>query len=84
MTQGIVDTSIGTWGNALALRLTRSVAREFGVTDGTAVKVIVEPGRLVIVKANQRMSLEERLAKFDKKRHGGELMPFKPVGREML
>lgn len=83
MAQEIVDTAIGTWGNALALRLTRSVAREFGVSEGTQVKVIVEPGRLVIVKAAPRLSLEERLAKFDKKRHGGETMALPPAGREI-
>lgn len=84
MAQEIVDTAIGTWGNALALRLTRQVAREFGVADGTHVKVIVEPGRLVIVKSAERMSLEDRLAKFDKKRHGGEVMPSGRVGREII
>lgn len=81
----VVDTAINTWGNGLALRLNRAVARALGVADGTPVRIIMaEPGRLIVEKATRRMTLEERLAKFDKKRHGGEAMAFAPVGREVL
>lgn len=79
----VVETAINQWGNGLALRLTRSVAKAAGVTEGTPVKITAEPGRLVIEAMDRRPTLEDRIKAFDPKRHGGEAMAFKPVGREI-
>ena len=80
----VVDTAINQWGNGLALRLTSSVAKAAGITEGTAVRVTAEPGRLIVEALTRRMTLQERLARFDPARHGGEAMDFEPVGREIL
>ena len=58
------------WGNGLALRITKPMAKEAGVTDGTPVRVIVKPGRIVI-ESETEPTLEQMLAAFDPKRHGG-------------
>ncbi len=79
----IVETAINQWGNGLALRITRAMAKAAGVEDGTPVKVTAEPGRLVIETTVRRLSLAERIEAFDPVRHGGEAMPFKPVGVEV-
>jgi mRNA interferase MazF len=41
-------SQISAWGNGLALRLTKPMAKTAGVEEGTAVRVSVEPGRIVI------------------------------------
>jgi antitoxin MazE len=74
-------SQISTWGNGLALRLTKPMAKAAGVTDGTAVRVTVKPGRIVI-ESETEPTLEQMLAAFDPKKHGGELMSGGPVGAE--
>jgi antitoxin MazE len=54
-----------------------------GVTDGTPVRVIVKPGRIVI-ESETEPTLEQMLAAFDPKRHGAELMADRPVGVEAI
>ena len=69
---------ISTWGNGLALRLTKPMAKAAGVTDGTPVRVIVKPGR-IIIESETGPTLEQMLAAFDPKKHGGELMVDGPI-----
>jgi antitoxin MazE len=74
---------INVWGNSLALRLTKSVAAVAGMAQGTTVRIVAQPGRIVIETA-RRPTLDEMLAAFDPKMHGqaGEVMAFAPVGQE--
>jgi antitoxin MazE len=77
------STRINTWGNGLALRLTKSMAKLAGVADGTRVRVSAKPGRIVI-ETELEPTLEQMLAAFDPKRHGGEVMADAPVGLEVI
>jgi antitoxin MazE len=72
---------ISAWGNGLALRLTKPMAKAAGVVDGTPVRVIVKPGRIVI-ESETELSLEQMLAAFDPVKHGGEVMADAPRGVE--
>lgn len=74
---------ISAWGNGLALRLTKPIAKAAGVTEGTPVRIVVEPGRIVI-ESDTEPTLDAMLEAFDPKRHGGEAMAFAPVGVEAL
>ncbi len=74
---------IGTWGNGLALRLTKPIASAAGVTHGSPVRVVVLPGRIVI-ELTPEPTLDDMLAAFDPQRHGSEAMAFAPVGRERI
>ena len=74
---------ISAWGNGLALRLTKPMAKAAGVKEGTTVRVIVRPGRIVI-EAEVEPTLEQMLAAFDPKKHGGELMADAPRGLEVF
>lgn len=76
-------SQISAWGNGLALRLTKPIAKAAGVTEGTPVRIVVEPGRIVI-ESDTEPTLDAMLAAFDPKRHGGEAMAFAPVGVEVL
>lgn len=72
---------ISAWGNGLALRLTKPMAKIVGVSEGSPVRVTVKPGRIVI-ETEVEPSLEQMLATFDPKKHGGEAMADRPVGKE--
>jgi antitoxin MazE len=74
-------SQISAWGNGLAFRLTKPMAKTAGVTEGTPVRVIVKPGRIVI-EAESEPTLEQMLAAFDPKKHGGELMAGGAMGAE--
>ena len=76
-------SQISAWGNGLALRLTKPMAKAAGVTADTRVRIIAMPGRIVI-EADAEPTLDAMLAAFDPKRHGGEAMAFAPVGVEVL
>ena len=39
---------IGAWGDGLALRITKPMAKEVGVAEGSLVRVTIKPGRIVI------------------------------------
>ena len=60
-------------GNGLALRITKSMAKAAGVTEGSLVRVTAKPGRIVI-ETKAEPTLDQMLATFDPKKHGGEAM----------
>lgn len=72
---------ISAWGNGLALRLTKPMAKIAGVVEGSLVRVTVEPGRIVI-EAETEPTLDQMLAAFYPKKHGGEAMANAAVGVE--
>lgn len=79
-----MSTSVGhisAWGNGLAFRLTKPMAKVAGVQEGSPVRVIVEPGRIVI-ETQVEPTLEQMLAAFDPDKHGGESMADGPRGIE--
>lgn len=72
---------ISAWGNGLALRITRPMAKAAGVAEGSPVRVTIKPGRIVI-ETEVEPTLDQMLAAFDPKRHGGEVMADGSVGVE--
>ncbi|WP_214670081.1 hypothetical protein, partial [Escherichia coli] len=72
---------ISAWGNGLALRLTKPMAKIVGVTEGSPVRVTVKPGRIVI-ETEAEPTLDQMLASFDPKKHGGEVMAGRATGVE--
>ncbi len=82
MAEAVLD--IKRWGNNLGVRLPAAVAREANLHVDQRVRVCVEGDRVVITPVDSaRLSLEQRLAAFDPKRHGGERMTTtKTLGAE--
>jgi antitoxin MazE len=75
--------TIQKWGNSLAIRIPAAIARSAHFHLGMPVEVSEESGNVVVKPmAGQKMTLDERLAHFDAKKHGGEVMAVKPVGLE--
>ena len=79
----VVEAAVQKWGNGLAIRLTQRIAKAGGVQEGTRVVITAEQGTLLVEPAKTTISLDERLARFDPQRHGGEEMAFAPVGAEV-
>lgn len=73
MTEAVLD--IKQWGNNLGVRLPAAVAREAHLHVDQRVRVSVEGDQVVITPVvATRLTLEQRLASYDPKRHGGEQM----------
>jgi antitoxin MazE len=73
MTEAVLD--IKQWGNNLGVRLPAAVAREARLHVGQRVRVTVEGDQVVITPVDAtKLTLEQRLAVYDPKRHGGEQM----------
>jgi len=81
MTEAVLD--IKQWGNSLGVRLPAAVAREAHLHVDQRVRVSVQGGQVVIMPVTDApLTLEQRLARFDSARHGGEVMASKPIGAE--
>jgi len=73
MSEAILD--IKHWGNSLGLRLPAALAKEAGLAADQRVRLVVENGCVVITPlSGKRQTLEQRLAIYDTKRHGSEVM----------
>jgi antitoxin MazE len=76
MIEAVLD--IKQWGNNLGVRLPAAVAREAHLHVDQRVRVSVEGDQVVITPVDDsRLTLEQRLAAYDPKRHGGEQMATK-------
>ena len=73
MAEAVLD--IKHWGNNLGVRLPASIARAADLHADQRVRITVEGERIIITPMrDQASSLEQRLARFDPDRHGGEAM----------
>lgn len=79
MTEAVLD--IKRWGNSLGVRLPAGVARKAHLHADQRVRITVEGNYVIIAPVQEApLTLEQRLAAYDPKRHGGEEM----VGSETL
>ena len=84
--QSILKSSatVRVWGNGLGVRLTKPIVEASGVMADTPVDITVQKGRIIIEPQKRKPQLADMLAAFDPKRHGGEAMAFRPLGKEVL
>ncbi len=79
------NLTVQQWGNSLAVRIPAAVARSARFEVGLPVEITVqETGVLVRPVGAPRLTLEQKLARFDPAMHGGEAMAVCPVGVEAL
>lgn len=63
------------WGNNLGVRLPAAIARAARLHADQRVSITVEGDRVVITPLREApLTLEQRLARFDPARHGGEAL----------
>ena len=78
-----MHTTIQQWGNSLALRIPRSMAREVQVQRGSVVDLALVKGKLVVKPKRQRKySLSKLLKGVTKSNRHPELDWGRAVGRE--
>jgi antitoxin MazE len=79
-----VTLDIKRWGNSLGVRLPSAIAREAHLHIDQKVKLSIVDHQIILSPVLENpLSLEDRLAKFDPKRHGGESMvTTEPLGSE--
>lgn len=70
-----VILDIKQWGNNLGVRLPAAIAREAHVHADQQVKLTVSNGQIIITPLQEKqLTLEQRLARFNPAKHGGEAM----------
>ena len=75
--------SISPWGNSQGIRLPMALLQALGLQRNDQVQAhVVAPGRLELTAATKRLTLAQKLKRFDPAIHGGELMVGAPVGNE--
>ena len=73
------------WGNSLAVRIPAGVARSARFAVGMEVELVVqEVGVMVTPLSPRKLTLAEKLARFDAAKHGGEVMVTGRVGAEAV
>jgi antitoxin MazE len=83
MSKAIATLTIQKWGNNLAVRIPAAVARSAHLTVGQPVEVSAEEGGVrVHTLGAPRLSLAQKLARFDPGQHGGEAMATDLLGAE--
>lgn len=83
MTPKIAILTVQKWGNSLAVRIPATMARSVHFHLGMPVMIAVQEGGLVVRPTDERkLTLDERLALFDAKKHGGEAMTSGRIGLE--
>lgn len=84
-TQMIAEQKIQKWGNGLGIRLTAPIARAAHMALGQPIKVeVVEGGLFLRVIGKPKLTLSQKLARFDPVLHGGETMACSRVGAELF
>lgn len=75
--------TISAWGNSHGIRLSRELMNTLGITPDTPLQAtVLAKGRLELRAVPSRPSLADKLAAFDPKVHGGEVLQDAPRGAE--
>lgn len=81
--QTISSLSLQQWGNSLGVRIPAVVARLAHFSLGQPVELsITDEGVLIRPAGQPKLSLSQKLALFDSKKHGGEVMLTRNEGKE--
>ena len=81
----IASLKIQKWGNSLAVRIPAKVARSARLSEGQPVEVAVQDAGVAIKPVGTpKLTLAQKLARFDPKKHRGELMATGRTGAEVV
>lgn len=80
-----MKAEISKWGNSLAIRIPKTIASESRLSEGSAVEIAVEDGRLVLTPVSGReYTLDELLAGVTRSNVHEEIDFGRPAGKERL
>ena len=78
-----MTATIQKWGNSLALRIPKAVAKQIQVSDGDAVELRVDQDGLNIRPARKRYELAQLVRKITPANRHAETDWGKPAGKEI-
>ena len=78
-----MHAQVAKWGNSLAVRIPRAVARETGLTPGTTVRMTTANGGLLITPTERRYALKELVSGITPQNRHTETDWGGPVGQEV-
>lgn len=82
---GSANLTVQRWGNSLAVRIPAAIARSAGFKVGQPVEISAHDAEVRVAATGEpRLTLKQKLARFDPAQHGGEAMPAARVGKEVL
>jgi antitoxin MazE len=71
------------WGNSLAVRIPKPLAKDADVTEGTVLNLAVSEGKVIATPVQpKKLTLEQLLSKVTKKNRHPEIDTGKRVARE--
>lgn len=73
--------TVSKWGNSLGIRISRGIAQDAHVVEGTAVDIRVENG-CIVAEPIEADTLEVLLARITPENCHGEQFGDEPLGRE--
>jgi antitoxin MazE len=75
--------TVQAWGNSLAVRIPARIARVSRLTVGQPVAVEVVNGAVVVTpEGKPKLTLVQKLKRYDPRIHGGEVMVTRRAGAE--
>jgi len=78
------ETQVAKWGNSLAIRLPRSIAKDAHLAEGDHLSLdVAGDGSIVLRPGQRRYSLQELVAGITPKNRHRETDWGKPVGKEI-
>jgi antitoxin MazE len=81
----VASLKIQKWGNSLAVRIPAKVARSARFSEGQPVVVAVQDTGVAIKPVGTpKLTLAQKLARFDPKKHRGELVATGRSGAEVF
>ena len=78
----MANASVQKWGNSLAVRIPKPLAKQTGVVEGTEVEVVVRQGQIIIRPAKPRYALADLVAGITKDNLHAETDLGRPAGNE--
>jgi antitoxin MazE len=77
-----MQSAVAKWGNSLALRLPRAIAKDARLVEGTAVELRVKGEKLIVTASRARYDLSELLKGVKAESRHGETEWGGPHGEE--
>lgn len=78
------ETTVAKWGNSLAIRIPRGIAKQAGLDEGDCLALSCDDsGDIVLRAARPRYCLEDLVSGITKKNRHGETKWGSPKGKEI-
>jgi antitoxin MazE len=78
-----MHAQVAKWGNSLAVRIPKAVARETGLMQGTTVQMTTANGGLLITPAARRYGVKQLVSSITPQNRHAETDWGGPVGQEV-